>query len=127
MKEVLFVAVGGALGAISRLKVGGFILHNSINSKFPLSTLIVNVLGCLFVGLISGFIEKGSPMHSSEWRLFLITGVLGGFTTFSAFSLETLYLLRSQETFTALSYAILSVVLGLAGAFIGLRLSGFQH
>ncbi len=119
MKQVLLVALGGGLGAVARYKLGGFILHRSSDWLFPLGTFLVNVLGCLIAGVLAGLVER-QEWFSTDGRLFLFTGVLGGFTTFSAFGLETVYLLRRGETAIALLYAVTSVLFGLATFWIGL-------
>ncbi len=125
MYHILLVGLGGCLGAISRYLLGGWVLHHSVDWRFPLSTFVVNVTGCAVAGLIAGLLERHN-MLSIELRLFLFTGVLGGFTTFSAFGVETTALLKRHEVAIAASYVGLSVVCGLtalwlcmAGALIG--------
>jgi CrcB protein len=113
------VGLGGALGAIARWKLGGLVLHHSADWKFPLSTFLVNVLGCLVAGLLTGLIIK-HDLFSADTRLFLFTGLLGGFTTFSAFGVETVALLRHGEHTIALSYAVLSVVAGVVALWVAL-------
>ena len=83
-----------------------------------LGTFIVNVLGCLFVGLLGGLVVK-HDLLSAEVRLFLFTGIAGGFTTFSAFGLETFYLLRKGEIAIAAAYVILSVIVGVLVLWVG--------
>lgn len=95
MKSVLFVALGGALGSVARFKLSGLVLHHTIEWKFPLGTFLINVLGCCVIGLLAGLSVK-DDLFSPEARLFLFTGICGGFTTFSAFGLETFYLLRKD-------------------------------
>jgi fluoride exporter len=119
VKNLLIVAVGGGLGSMGRYLLSGWVLHRSIAWQFPLGTFIVNVLGCLFVGLLGGLVVK-QDLLSAEQRLFLFTGIAGGFTTFSAFGLETLYLLRKGEVGIAAAYVMLSVIVGMLalwGAF----------
>src|SRR5688572_16595338 len=108
MKEMLVVALGGALGAVARWKLGGVILHHTVDWRFPLGTFIVNVAGCAAAGLVAGFITK-QDMFSPNMRLFLLTGLLGGFTTFSAFGVECAYLLRRGEFTIMTLYVLLSV------------------
>ena len=112
MKPLLLVAAGGALGSTARYLLSGWTLHRTENWRFPLGTFVVNVLGCLAVGVIGGLIVKHDTF-SPYARLFLITGIAGGFTTFSAFGLETFYLLRRAEYLVAAGYVVSSVVLGL--------------
>lgn len=121
MKGVLLVGIGGFLGSIARYSLGGWVLHMTVQHKFPFSTFAVNVIGCLSVGILAGFAEK-HEMFGLEARLFLFTGLLGGFTTFSAFGLESLFLLRRGEPGIAAAYVAASVLLGLAAVWLGLRL-----
>jgi CrcB protein len=111
MAPALLVFVGGGLGALFRylaaLLVGG-----------PLSTLTVNIAGCFAIGIIAGAV----PLEATNVRLFFMTGVLGGFTTFSAFSLDALAMWQRGETAAALAYVAASVIVGLAAAALGLSL-----
>lgn len=116
----MLVGCGGFVGAVSRYLLGGWILHHTLSSKFPWSTFGVNVLGCLVMGLLSGFIER-LEWFTPALRLLLLTGLLGGFTTFSAFGLETVYLLRRGEVWIAAAYAIASVVVCAGAVWIGIK------
>ena len=118
MKNLLIVALGGGLGSMGRYLLSGWVLHRSINWQFPLGTFIVNVLGCLLVGLLGGLVVK-LDFLSGEMRLFLFTGIAGGFTTFSAFGLETFYLLRKGEVGIAAAYVVLSVIVGMLVLWAG--------
>lgn len=120
MKAVLAVGLGGLLGSLARYKLGGFVLHHTGDWRFPLSTFVVNVLGCGLVGILAGIAEHRHGL-SPEVRLFLITGFCGGFTTFSAFGLETVYLLRRHEAAWALANVAVSVVGGIAAVWLGWR------
>lgn len=120
MKGVLLVGLGGFLGSIARYSLGGWVLHMTAQERFPYSTFSVNVLGCLAVGVLAGFAEK-HHLFGPELRLLLITGLLGGFTTFSAFGLETVYLLRRGETWVAASYVCASLLAGIAAVWLGLK------
>jgi CrcB protein len=117
---VLWVALGGAIGAVARFTVVQWAVTRW-GSTFPWGTLAVNVTGSLAIGVLAALLSsrQADPML----RLFLITGVLGGYTTFSAFSLETLTLLYEQRSLTALAYAAGSVLLGLAVAAAGYALA----
>jgi CrcB protein len=117
--QTLLVGLGGGLGAIARDKLGALILHQVSYGKFPLGTFAVNVSGCFVAGVLSGLIER-QEWFSPEARIFLMTGVLGGFTTFSAFGVETVYLLRRGEWPTALLYVSLSLICGLLGVWFGM-------
>jgi len=121
MKNFLLVGLGGAVGAMLRYAVGGLVVHISPDSKFPWATLLVNILGCFAVGAIASSLERIN-FYNSELRLALITGLLGGFTTFSAFGLETLYLLRQGQLLLAGCNIAISVAVGLLAAYLGLRL-----
>jgi CrcB protein len=118
MKGILLVALGGALGSVARFKISGWILHHTVDWRFPAGTFAVNVLGCLVAGVLVGFAEK-YEYFSADTRLFLFTGILGGFTTFSAFGLETMFLIRRGEWLIAGSNVVVSVLAGLAALWLG--------
>ncbi len=103
---------------MARYKLGGLVLHHTANWKFPASTFFVNVLGCLIAGLLVGLVERYGSF-SREIRLLLFTGLLGGFTTFSAFGVDTIYLLQRHELWWAGLNVVLSVVVGLSALWIG--------
>jgi CrcB protein len=119
VKQLLLVGLGGALGAVARWKLGGAVLHHTADWRFPLSTFVVNAVGCLVAGVLAGLVTK-LDLFSADARLFLFTGLLGGFTTFSAFGVETVYLLRRAEYGVAIAYAVSSVVVGVAGLWLAL-------
>jgi CrcB protein len=120
MMQWLAIALGGALGSVLRFACVSYVTP-LVNLRFPLGTFAVNMLGSFLIGVAYVvLIEKTAAV---EWRLFFITGVLGGFTTFSAFSLELLQLWQDGHTLTALAYAVSSVALGLVMAFIGVALT----
>lgn len=123
LKALMLVGVGGGLGAIARYALGGLVLHLSLQQRFPWSTFAVNVLGCFVAGLLAGLVERQHVL-GSETRLFLFTGLLGGFTTFSAFGLDAVALLRRGELLLAGLYAGGSVLLGVAALWAGMRLLG---
>ena len=125
MKHLLLVGLGGFVGAVARWKAGGWILHLTAQERFPYPTFAVNVAGCLAIGLLAGLAER-HDMFGQGTRLFLFTGLLGGFTTFSAFGLETVFLLRRGEPVVALLYVMASVLASLAAVWLGLRLAGVQ-
>ena len=79
MKQVLLVGCGGALGSIARYLIGGAVLHRFSNLKFPLGTFTVNILGCLLIGIFAGLAEKRGLL-GPDARVFLLTGICGGFT-----------------------------------------------
>ena len=121
MKAVLLVALGGAIGSVTRYKLSGLILHHTIDWRFPAGTFTVNVLGCLVAGVLAGLAEK-HDMLSADARLLLFTGLLGGFTTFSAFGVETMHLIKRGELAVASANVLLSVAAGLLALWIGLEL-----
>ena len=123
MKQLLFVGLGGFIGSIGRYKLGGVILHHSATWRFPLSTFAINVLGCFVIGVLAALVEH-RDFFTPDARLFLFTGLLGGFTTFSAFGYEAFFLLRRGELAVALAYALLSVIIGLAAVYAGFRIAG---
>jgi CrcB protein len=121
MWNLLLVGFGGAIGAMARYLVGGWVLHHAIQERLPWGTLAVNLLGCLAIGLLAGAAERFEIL-TPEARLFLVTGVLGGFTTFSAFGYDTVFLLRRGEALVAAGYVGASVGLGIAAVWLGLRM-----
>jgi len=121
MKAVLLVALGGAIGSVARLKLSGLVLHHTIDWRFPAGTFAVNVIGCLVAGVLAGLAEE-HDMLSADARLLLFTGLLGGFTTFSAFGLETMHLLKRGDIAIAAANVLLSVAAGLLALWLGLGL-----
>jgi len=118
--NILLVGLGGFAGAVARYLLGGWVLHYAVATKFPWSTFAVNVSGCLLMGVLSGIAER-LDWFTPQVRLLLLTGLLGGFTTFSAFGLETVYLLRRGEVWIAVAYALGSVVVCVLALWLGLR------
>jgi CrcB protein len=114
MNQILLVAAGGAVGAVARYGVS-LAAARAFGAAFPWGTLLVNVIGCLLMGLL---IAKAGE---NDTRLLLGVGVLGGFTTFSAFSLETVRLMQSQAGM-ALLYVLASVVLSVGACWLGMQL-----
>ena len=122
----LLVGAGGAIGAMSRFWIAQF-CHEFFGSNFPIGTVIVNVLGSFLMGLLAVTIT-GKLMNVDQMRSFLLIGILGGFTTFSTFSLDSWNLFSTGHTGLALLNVIGTVVLCLAavavGGFIGYRIVG---
>lgn len=110
------------IGSIARYSGGAFVSACAPNAKFPWATFFVNLTGCLLIGIIAGILERINA-YNLELRLLLITGVLGGYTTFSAFGLETFSLLRTGFIFPAIAYAAGSVVLGVLMVYLGFRIA----
>ena len=117
---VLWVALGGGIGAAARYGVNVW-SGRVLGTEFPWHTLIVNVLGCFIMGLLTGLMAQKLNL-SPEARAFLTTGILGGFTTFSAFSLDVVLLVERKAMLAAGAYVAASVLLSIAAVFAGLHL-----
>ena len=116
----ILVFIGGGLGATLRHLVN-LLCARCMGTGFPWGTFIINITGSTVMGLIAGYLAfKGEA--SQPWRLFLMTGILGGYTTFSAFSLDTALLYERGELGLAALYVAGSVVLSIAGLFAGLAI-----
>lgn len=121
MQPFLLVALGGAIGASARYGASIAVGH-LWRTSFPFATLLVNVVGSLAMGLLVGWLARALPAWQNEARLFVAVGILGGFTTFSAFSLDVVTLFERGETLPAFLYVLASVVLSVAALFVGLLL-----
>ena len=119
MKAALLVGLGSFMGGTGRYLVSKAIQQN-IASPFPYATFTVNVIGCFLIGVVYGWSSKNSL--DATWQLFLTTGILGGFTTFSAFSMETLNMMNAGLAATAIAYVALSSTFGLMSTFAGYAL-----
>lgn len=119
MQSYFLVGLGGALGAMARFGLGSAI-GRVWTSSFPLATLVINLVGAVLMGLFIGLLARVLPAWSEPARLFIAVGVLGGFTTFSSFSLETVMLIERGHVLSAATYVLLSVVVCLAGLYLGL-------
>jgi CrcB protein len=120
MKNILLVGAGGAIGSILRYLTSKWV-QGYFTILFPFGTLVVNMIGCLAIGVIFGLFEKTTWM-GHDWRIFLAVGVCGGFTTFSSFANENVSLLRSGLYIQFAFYAAVSVFLGILLAYLGFRL-----
>lgn len=118
LKTIAWVAAGGAVGSVLRFVLGGWAQRVSPLGEFPAGTLTVNVLGCLLIGLLAGLADYRQVLDPGQ-RAFLMIGVLGGFTTFSAFAFETLALAQDGALLRAGANVVLQVVLGLMAAMVG--------
>jgi CrcB protein len=119
--NLLLVAVGGALGSVARYLLSTVVLR-ATGSLFPLGTFVVNAVGCLVFGAIAGAASQRVEI-APEWRLFLLVGVLGGFTTFSSYAFESYALLRDGQFLAASINIVGQVVCGLAGVWVGFALT----
>ena len=120
MKLVLAVAAGGALGSLARYLLSGQV-GRLLGIGFPWGTLAVNILGSFVMGVLVELLAVRWSV-SPELRAFLTVGILGGFTTFSAFSLEVVLLLERGQTVAAAAYVVASVALSVGALFLGLQL-----
>jgi fluoride exporter len=121
MNRYVFVMLGGALGAVFRFVVGTTVLK-IYSGVFPLGTFLINIIGSFLIGMLMTVFLNRSTIDAN-WRLFLVTGILGGYTTFSSFEWETFTLWRGGAGPAALLNVFLSVGLGFAGVWIGAALS----
>ena len=117
LKNILLVGLGGAAGSMLRYAFSVWFKHAS----FPLATFLVNIIGSFIIGLVFAYSLR-SESFATNWRLFLAAGICGGFTTFSAFSLESLQLLQQQRVGIFFLYVIGTVMLGLAATWFGYSL-----
>ena len=117
IKNILIIGSGGFLGSVARYLVSQLNLTVNFHSV-PVGTLLVNVIGCLAIGFLTGIAEK-SMILTSEWRLFLMVGLCGGFTTFSAFANENLMLIHNGQIMAVLLYTGLSIFLGFLAVYSG--------
>ncbi len=117
-KSLLLVALGGMSGSICRYLISLLVK----STLFPYATLIVNFVGCFFIGLLFSQFVNGKA-NAPDLRLLLATGFCGGFTTFSAFSLECIMLLQQQRLWAALGYIFISIFTGLAATFAGISIA----
>lgn len=121
LRAAAIVGCGGFLGSAGRYLVGGWVHRAPALAGFPYGTLVVNVLGCFLIGLAGAAVAE-RQLFGPEARLFLLVGILGGFTTFSSFAYETLALARDAELARAFANVAAQVVLGLAAAWLGFAL-----
>jgi CrcB protein len=120
-RTVVLIAFGEAVGSVLRY-LTSFIVNKYWNNHFPLSTLIINTVGCFLIGSITGYCIKNNMQNSSlSW--LLITGFCGGFTTFSAFGLENVTLFQNNHQLIAFAYIAFSLFIGLFFVWLGLQTS----
>jgi CrcB protein len=125
MYKLLLIALGGAMGTLARY--GAHLLSRGVGERFafPVATITVNLLGCFLIGLLQGWLVERWPVRE-EYRLMLIVGFLGGFTTFSTFGWDTAQLLRDGQVIRGMVYAIASNAMGIALVFAGYGLSRWR-
>lgn len=117
-RSLLFVALGGMIGSVCRFLVVSFAAR-LLPSSFPFGTFAVNLIGCFAIGAVAGLAERYAWLDQ-EWRVFLMAGLCGGFTTFSAFAFENLELLLARDYRTFAAYSLATFVLCLVSVFCGL-------
>jgi fluoride exporter len=112
-KHIILVGIGGMIGSVARYIFSVLIKHNT----FPFATYTVNIIGCFVIGMVMGLAHKQEDF--GDWRLFLATGICGGFTTFSAFSWECVSMLQQQRYVAVLAYVSGSLLLGFSATLLG--------
>ncbi|MDO8302947.1 MAG: fluoride efflux transporter CrcB [Sedimentisphaerales bacterium] len=114
--KVLLIALGGAIGSVCRYGLGGLV-YRLFGSVFPWGTAAVNIVGSLIIGFLWAMFERAAI--GPNMRMFVFIGILGGFTTFSSYTLETFNLLHAGETRLAITNMFVSNIVGVAAVFIG--------
>jgi fluoride exporter len=122
MTNILLVGIGGFIGSVLRYTASGYVQQASKSVGFPYGTLAVNLLGCFIIGLLAQLAESRG-LFTSESRLFVFVGILGGFTTFSTFGNETFNLARDSQMMSALANIGANVVIGLFAVWLGRTVS----
>ena len=122
MTNILLVGIGGFFGSILRYLASGYVQQASKSVDFPFGTLAVNLIGCFVIGFLAQLAEARG-VFTSEARLFVFVGILGGFTTFSSFGNETLNLARDSQMLGALANIGANVIIGLAAVWLGRTVS----
>ena len=120
IKTIFSIGAGCFIGGVLRYLLSQW-LQSKDSASFPIGTLVVNIIGCFLIGIVFSLAEKGNMPVA--WRLFLATGLLGGFTTFSAFSMETFLMSRLGYYGMMLTYVLLSLVLGIGATFSAMMLA----
>lgn len=119
MNSFVLVGIGGAMGAMARYGAALGVAR-LWGQPFPMATLLINILGSVLMGVFVGGMAKMLPAWAETARLFVAVGILGGFTTFSSFSLDTIVLIERGDVLLAGAYVLLSVVVCLIGLYLGL-------
>ena len=118
MTPYLLVGIGGALGAM--LRYGAQVAIGNLPNGFPVSTFLINIVGSVAMGVLIGLLAKFTPQYQNEIRLFVAVGIFGGFTTFSSFSLDAIALIERGDVLLAGVYIVGSVLLSIAGLWMGM-------
>ncbi len=122
MQAILLVGAGGAIGAMARFGLASLV-GRLLPMSFPLATLLINIIGSVLMGVVVGLMARFLPPQAEGLRLFVAVGALGGFTTFSSFSLDTIVLIERGALPQAGLYVLLSVVVCLIGLYLGLLMT----
>ena len=125
MKQLLIVFIGGGLGTVMRFLIGKLIPYSG--KGFPWNTFCANLLGCLLIGLLTGYLMRNSSENQSSLILFSTIGFCGGFTTFSSFANENLSFIRSGDYAILLSYSLLSISTGILMVYLGILIDKHLH
>ena len=125
MKQLLIVFIGGGLGTVMRFLIGKLIPYSG--KGFPWNTFCANLLGCLLIGLLTGYLMRNSSENQSSLILFATIGFCGGFTTFSSFANENLSFIRSGDYAILLSYSLLSISTGILMVYLGIFIDKHLH
>jgi CrcB protein len=120
--NLLYVGLGGFIGASLRYATGLFVGRFTTGAQFPYGTFVVNMVGCLLIGFVAGLTDSRQLLNDTS-RAFVFTGMLGAFTTFSTFSYETMGLFQNGQTSPALTNLALQIILGLLAVWGGIQLS----
>lgn len=118
LKNIMLAGLGGAIGTMMRFAV--YVLIKP--ASFPFATLIINILGSFVIGIVFGIALKNIDFDNN-WKVFLATGICGGFTTFSAFSMENFQLLQQGKYFSSITYILVSVIAGILATWLGYKLA----
>lgn len=120
MRAILIIWIGGGLGSVLRY-LAQLGMSKLVTTTFPAGTFLVNITGCFIIGLLYGLADKYAAL-TTEWRLFLVTGLCGGYTTFSSFSYEGVSLFKQGNYTYFILYVVLSVVIGLLSTLGGINI-----
>jgi CrcB protein len=120
--DLVYIGLGGFVGSIGRYLASGAVHQIFPNVYFPIGTAAVNIVGCFLIGILTGLAELRNLL-SGEMRMFLLIGLLGGFTTFSSFGHETVAFMRDGEFLHAAGNVLIQVIIGLLGVWLGYNLT----